>query len=505
MTDKKDPPPPGDRDTNGTNHARLHGAERHFRFRTERLKSSSLEYLATCRFTRKDLMKEGIAVVDVSATGLGIAYPEGTELRAGDLLEDFHFEHRGKLVWKGAVRVANIHPGEDGRCGVQFLGPPLDLPSLRIFDEVVEKRMGSTLEALRQLESLPAGWRARCLDLYLLLVEVHKAFDEMEALDPEGHWRQPDRSMRLCRAMFDRTWPRFKELIELQEKETSAFVKGQIDVGLDFAQRLFMLEYDECEFPHRAFHKPQGYAGDYRMMELAQSPVLQGETLFQRFVHYYAQHTSLGRTIKGRAEVALQAAQQAVDRDRPTRILSMASGPAVELRRMVAQQETFAHPVELLLIDQDEAALAASVSELDRVIGNRTDRPPVTVKGLHFSLRQLLAPKKGAERDLVQNEIEGVDLVYCMGMFDYLLAPLAQRTASLLFQLLNPGGRLLIGNLMRVPDSSWQIEFATAWHLIYRTEAEMVDMAEKIQGAETLSVTKDDTGHCLFLDARSRA
>ena len=99
--------------------------------------------------------------------------------------------------------------------------------------------------------------------------------------------------------------------------------------------------------------------------------------------------------------------------------------------------------------------------------------------------------------------LHGVDLVYSMGLFDYLLQPLAKHTVSRLYSLLNPGGRLFIGNLVRVPDSTWIMEFATAWHLIYRTEPDMVGLTDAIKGPKPeVAVHKDATGHCLFLDAR---
>ncbi len=490
---------PGD-DRNGAVHADLSGASAHFRFRTERLKVASFEFASTCNFNLGGVFHKSLGVIDVSTTGLGIQTESSLEAKPGTLLTDFRFEHRGKTLWSGTARIANIRTGNPNCYGVQFLGPVLNLHALRFNDEILENRVGSALHTMSDFETLPNSWRARCLDLFLLLVEVRRALEAAEAMDQLGSWREPSNSFRLCEAMFLKTWPRFKQLIEKQEIETLDLSPSQVELGLTFAQRLFMLEYEGCEFPHRAYFKPQGYAGDYRMMELAQAANLEGESLFQRFVHYYAQHTSLGRTIKGRAEVALEAAKQLVDSGRPVRILSLACGPAVELRRLLATYPRFEHKVEIILVDQDESALGSCLAELNQVIGLRGDNPPIEIKCLHFSLRQLLAPKRGAERELIQEEIHGVDLIYSMGLFDYLLQPLARRTVARLASYLNPGGRLLVGNLMRVPDSSWQIEFATAWHLIYRIEEEMHDLASAVEGAAKTGVTIDETGHCLFLD-----
>jgi hypothetical protein len=86
-----------------------------------------------------------------------------------------------------------------------------------------------------------------------------------------------------------------------------------------------------------------------------------------------------------------------------------------------------------------------------------------------------------------------------MGLFDYLPQPLAQRTVKELFSMLNKDGRLLIGNLVRTPDSSWLIEYATAWHLIYRNAEEIHDMGGGLP--VKAQVITDSTNRCLFLHA----
>jgi SAM-dependent methyltransferase len=294
-----------------------------------------------------------------------------------------------------------------------------------------------------------------------------------------------------------------RKLNEDLDAQAATFDTRQVELGLLYAQRLINLEFPVCEFLDRAYSKPQGYAGDYRMMELGQADVLTGDTLFARFLHYYSQHTSLGQTIKARARVAYEAAKQTIAQDRPVRIMSLACGPAIELRHLLADVETFHYPVEILLIDQDEDALRSCVTELNRVVSERGDNPPVEFHCLHFSLRQIIAPKKGGERKLVEEVLSGVDLVYSMGLFDYLLQPLARRTTAKLFDLLAPQGRLLIGNLCRVPDSTWMMEYGVAWHLVYRKEDEMFDLGNEIAGDRcALQVLEDRTGNCLFTDAR---
>ncbi len=492
---------------NGAIHADLNGAVSQFRFRTERLDVGSLEFGSTCSFRIEMRKITGVQVVDVSATGLGLRAKEQLELSDGLLLEDVVFQHSGRTIWSGMATVVYPQVEDEQRFGIRFHGGPLSLQEIRFSDQVVEQRIGRTMELQAEYEEfLPAGWRSKVQTFYNVLVDIREHLEDYERKDSEGAWREPDTSWRLCSAIFDKIWPAISKLNEDLDKQAEDFDANQTELGLSYAQRLINLEFPVCEFLHRAYTKPQGYAGDYRMMELGQANVLSGETLFARFLHYYSQHTSLGQTIKARAGVAFEAAKEVVNSGKPVRIMSLACGPAVELRRLLKEVEHFEYPVEVLLVDQDEDALRSCVTELNRVIAERGDDPPIEFHCLHFSLRQIIAPKKGGEQKLVADVLSDVDLLYSMGLFDYLQQPLARRTTSCLFNLLAPGGRLLIGNLCRVPDSTWMMEYGVAWHLVYRQEGEMLDLgAETDEQQRSLEVQKDGTGNCLFTDLRRLA
>jgi len=495
---------PANDDHSGAVHADLEGAAHYYRYRPERLQVSSLEFDSSCSFRFRGKEYRNLHVVDVSTTGLGLMSEEPLALENESEVEDLRFEHRGRLVWQGRAEVIYPQDGKQLRFGVRFLGAPLDITELRFRDDFVEQRLGHALERLDDFaKQLPADWRAKVMNLQQLLLEAKNILDAQEKADQTGSWKLPARAWRLCEALYERWEPEFRRVTEELDQQTDTFNERQVELGLLYAQGIIMQEFSKCEILWRAYHKPQGYAGDFRMMELAQTDILEGDTLYQRFLHYIAQHNSLGRTIKARAEVAYRAAAETLQLDRPVRILSLAAGPAVELRRLIRDTPEFKHKVEILLVDQDEDALRCGLQELNRVRGERGDDAPIEFHCLHFSLRQILKPKPGGERRLVEEVLQGVDLIYSMGLFDYLLQPLAQHTVKRLYSLLNPGGRLFIGNLVRVPDSTWIMEFATAWHLIYRTEPDMFGLVDGIRGTTPeVAVQKDATGNCLFLDAR---
>jgi hypothetical protein len=66
---------------------------------------------------------------------------------------------------------------------------------------------------------------------------------------------------------------------------------------------------------------------------------------------------------------------------------------------------------------------------------------------------------------------------------------------------LRDGGRMLLANLMEVPDSTWMMEYVVGWTLLYRTDEDMLRFAERLTPApERVGITRDSTERCMFLD-----
>ena len=63
-----------------------------------------------------------------------------------------------------------------------------------------------------------------------------------------------------------------------------------------------------------------------------------------------------------------------------------------------------------------------------------------------------------------------------MGLFDYLTPPVARAVLEKLYQLLKPGGELMIGNFHVSNPSKYYMEYWADWVLYYRTEEEFRDL-----------------------------
>jgi hypothetical protein len=77
-----------------------------------------------------------------------------------------------------------------------------------------------------------------------------------------------------------------------------------------------------------------------------------------------------------------------------------------------------------------------------------------------------------------------------------------------LFDLLKPGGRMLIGNVSpKMPIGVvWSMECLCDWYLIYRTKKEVLDFAKSIpaNAIKSIEVIAEEEGINWFLDIRKK-
>src|SRR5258705_4973584 len=77
------------------------------------------------------------------------------------------------------------------------------------------------------------------------------------------------------------------------------------------------------------------------------------------------------------------------------------------------------------------------------------------------------------------------DLIYCVGLIDYLADRRASALVTRLYETLAPGGLLIIGNMNDTALSNlWPMEFITDWTLYYRSDAQMIAWTEGLEIAQ---------------------
>lgn len=117
---------------------------------------------------------------------------------------------------------------------------------------------------------------------------------------------------------------------------------------------------------------------------------------------------------------------------------------------------------------------------------------PIEVTLVNDSVRTMLRDARITER------LGRFDFVYSMGLFDYLTPPVAKAVMRKLYELLEPGGTAVVGNYHVANPSRFYMAYWCDWSLFYRSEEEMLALAETLPGAR-LKLDFDDTRCQMFL------
>lgn len=246
-----------------------------------------------------------------------------------------------------------------------------------------------------------------------------------------------------------------------------------------------------CPIATHAAARPRGYPGDAGLLDLLYlHPAHQAEFAddVARRVSAVCQGAKVARSVRYRRMLLADAIDRAAIAAPQASILSLACG---HLREVEWSNAIATGGVgRLVAADQDELSLAAI----------RRDYCPTipTIEPVACSVREVL---KGAGEKLGR-----FDLVYSAGLYDYLPKAVAEALTARLFTMLNPGGRLLIGNFGAGLDETAFMEAVMDWPLIWRSPEAIADFAAQIDPAliAQTHVFADPTGTCWYLDITRR-
>ncbi len=242
---------------------------------------------------------------------------------------------------------------------------------------------------------------------------------------------------------------------------------------------------------HRSYFKPLGYPGDYQLMNYMYDERPEGDSLEAMFLH------SLG-LVAGRPIVArmftlgdLLNEWNRTNVDETFRVTSIGSGPAREFEhvsRIAAPNCRW----EINFVDQEQRALEYALSSNPSFI---TD-PRFNAKALNASFTQMLDPGRSIFT------LPPQDVIYSLGLVDYLSLPLAAKFAKRMLDYVKPGGRLVIANVNNLSTGiTWQAEHVSDWTLYFRSREEMLAMAQGVPEAE-IEIREDGIKSVYFLIIR---
>jgi hypothetical protein len=237
-------------------------------------------------------------------------------------------------------------------------------------------------------------------------------------------------------------------------------------------------------FTFRAYSKPRGYAGDAVMMDFIygreeqwQSP--ESDSIGRHIFNFTTQAPASEGVRSRRAFIASRIDRLAEEKRRP-HILSIASGHLreVNLSAAVRRRKTG----RIVALDADPLSLA-EVRECYSRYG---------VETFNASFREMIGSQARAGE---------FDFVYSTGLFDYLNQRTARRLVTGMFNMLRPGGILLVANFLTGVRDIGYMETFMGWDLIYRSRNEMMDLTMGIpeEDVKEVTVNSEEYRNIVFL------
>jgi SAM-dependent methyltransferase len=247
----------------------------------------------------------------------------------------------------------------------------------------------------------------------------------------------------------------------------------------------------------RSYSKPLGYPGDFSVMNQVYDWERVGTDAYQMLLHRLG--LEVAECIKTRMEVVRGEIGKLVstkESGRVVRILNLGCGSAREVETWLARGRPAMPRVEFTLIDQEQLALDyAYRAAYPHIVRNEEC---CRLNCLNISFADVLRGING------MGDLPPQDLIYSVGLLDYLSDRRAAALVRRLYQLLLPGGLLIIGNMDETPLSNlWPMEFITDWSLYYRSEPQMLAWAKGLDPAAAWTET-ESTGRVRLLYIRKR-
>ena len=263
--------------------------------------------------------------------------------------------------------------------------------------------------------------------------------------------------------------------------------------GFYFRQQLW--NFILCSpFGAQSALKPRGYAGDSEMMRMIYVNTYQGDSTFAKLMHKHAMVIAPSKSVRNRIILVAQKVKDSANESHLSthekfKVLSVGSGAAFELGKIITSTQD-CDRFHFALFDQDSIALSEA-SDVVREIKKSLHKTP-KVDFIQGSVRTMLFSRQ------LKQKWGQFHFIYSMGLFDYLTFRVAKAVLERLYQLLKPGGDMIIGNFHVSNPSKYYMEYWVDWVLFHRTEKEFKRMLDNISPAET-TMLYDDTGSQMFL------
>lgn len=437
-------------------------------------------------------------VFDISNTGMSFFSAGATGLQIGQELQ-VDLEAHGKQLHSDCARVVRIESRSSGcKVGLSFPRGYVDLDEVtaRYSEEQLKHDLSRGADPFNGAVSDP--YKNEVTRAYQFLMHSKRVLSEYAKSQSKVSGEHMEEIAERTAAALRPGWT---QICEAASNAAIPFIRNPaaMRAAKQYTETLITPLLLECPMVNRSYNKPLGYPGDYQVMLYYYENAYEGETVFGKVFHKFFVEHPLSNGVVTRSHYVvdlirseLQSRQSPATSANPYRILSIGCGPAHEANLLYSSEIT--QHLEWMLIDQEEEALDVAFRNVQKNIADADRSDGCRLFNTSFA-KLVEAPSQVLPE-------EPQDFIFCTGLFDYLRTKKASSLLAALYDWLAPGGVIAIGNALAPNTHFWSPEFVLDWTLIYRTEDDMKELAEKVPDSALLDVTIEPGEAYYFLIVR---
>ena len=257
--------------------------------------------------------------------------------------------------------------------------------------------------------------------------------------------------------------------------------------------------YFRSHIMNKGFLKLQGYPGDFEMMNYVYNNSSVSPDILGRYFDRYFLDNPYAVAVRGRKDRMLQILKKMLPSKSGTEmnILNIACGPCRDIKEYVTKNPVFKSRVNFTCVDQDKDALKYSEKSLLPMPSNTTAK---------FSEGNILDFVKNEE--LYQKKLGKYELVYSLGLADYLPDKLLKRLIHFSWGLVKPKGTFIIAHKIKekCPFAPLPPDWFCDWHFVPRSIKDLMTLVKK-SGIKSYTVETewDLSDTIIFLIIRKEA
>lgn len=340
-------------------------------------------------------------------------------------------------------------------------------------------------ERMRLLDRVSEVFKAAVADVASVLDEARQCLDRIEVTLPAVAGQTHAETQRAILPELQKgIFPAF-DAVFARFEEASRQIPPALDAEYHSLVRQHLHPLMMCApFIHHIYAKPLGFAGDYRALQKLIEDPYDGQTLYARLLNAWLVLSPAGEAYRHRIallekELSAQASRcHGAGHD--LRVLSIGCGSANEVARFMAASD-LCNSAEIVLTDFNAETLAAARAEVSKAQQDHWRLSRVSF--VQTTIQSLVADEARMRRRGLAAlgpvaRMAGYDFIYCTGLFDYFSDRVCKRLVNMMFQMLAPGGSLVVCNFTPANPIRCFMKYVLDWNLIHRTPEEVARLAE---------------------------